>query len=540
VGACSGGCATDAGAVDCEAAGEGCVRKAGEVTCSVEASGTPCSAGADCVEPTPDTTVAPCVATDPATDAPTCPPPVPDPEVEPPEEVTPPDAVAGVARGVVAAAGLPVDGAIVTGTHLPAADGEGPGRWFLTVELRLEGLPSGLVSFIEVVEGGQVLSGHGVLGTLDDLGGYPLLDTRAAIDRANAHLGQGAAPGIAADSGSSRGAAGASDPGAASTAGGTDGGSATDVGGATGGDDPVTTVVDPCGPPEGASDGCGGTTGCGGDGCTAPDGPPDTTTTIPCQVQPDGTELCEAVDPCAVEQPQATTTLPCVPDCPQDLATDDVAVGAPDVVDCMPPIDPVPEPEPMEIVLVDAARSLVPLFATDGSAIYLVPAYRFTAEDGGQVDLPAVADEALTGTASTDTTVPATDVPAPPPEPRPQPCEVLEEGDASGTTHTVQTCAPPDEDPRALGPGEEPAIGVGYYVDVDTECVGGSFVLGDQVWITDDDAPGGWGDDQHEGGTFTLDSPDHGTFVGDAAKTKVGAFRTLPPNEDIFCTPEPR
>ena len=59
---------------------------------------------------------------------------------------------------------------------------------------------------------------------------------------------------------------------------------------------------------------------------------------------------------------------------------------------------------------------------------------------------------------------------------------------------------------------------------------------------TDDEEVAGWADpgERHEGGTFTLDAEDHGTFVGDAAGTLVAEFRTLGPAEDIFCTPEPR
>jgi hypothetical protein len=126
-------------------------------------------------------------------------------------------------------------------------------------------------------------------------------------------------------------------------------------------------------------------------------------------------------------------------------------------------------------------------------------------------------------------------VPQPVPEPEPQPCEVLEEGDASGTTHTVQTCPTPDEDALEIG-------GEGYYVDIDVECAGGSFALGGRIWITDDEDVAGWADpgERHEGGIFTLDAEDHGTFVGDAAGTLVAEFRTLGPAEDIFCSPERR
>ena len=52
----------------------------------------------------------------------------------------------------------------------------------------------------------------------------------------------------------------------------------------------------------------------------------------------------------------------------------------------------------------------------------------------------------------------------------------------------------------------------------------------------------GWADpgERHEGGTFTLDAVDQGTFVGDAAGTLAAEFRPLGPAEDYSCTPEPR
>ena len=100
-------------------------------------------------------------------------------------------------------------------------------------------------------------------------------------------------------------------------------------------------------------------------------------------------------------------------------------------------------------MLVDAEPSLVLLPANDGSGdAYLVPAYRFTAEDGGTVDLPAVADEALDRPDTTETTVPDTVAPEPVPVPEPQPCEVLEEQDASGHHPHGPDLPHPDEDPR--------------------------------------------------------------------------------------------
>jgi hypothetical protein len=107
------------------------------------------------------------------------------------------------------------------------------------------------------------------------------------------------------------------------------------------------------------------------------------------------------------------------------------------------------------------------------------------------------------------------------------------EEDASGTTHTVQP------NPSCTN---ELEIGVEHYVDLDFECGGGTFALGGQVWLSDDPAVQTWAEagERFEGGMFTLDAADHGTFVGDADRTKVAEFRPIGQAEDVFCTPEPR
>ena len=98
---------------------------------------------------------------------------------------------------------------------------------------------------------------------------------------------------------------------------------------------------------------------------------------------------------------------------------------------------------------------------------------------------------------------------------------------ACGTTGSGSTPAP----------GETPVVGVPYYVDVDVECR--AFRLGDQVFMLDEGDTAGWST-PHEGGMFTLDTPDHGTFTGDSAGTKTATFRVPGPAEDIFCSPRPR
>jgi hypothetical protein len=119
-------------------------------------------------------------------------------------------------------------------------------------------------------------------------------------------------------------------------------------------------------------------------------------------------------------------------------------------------------------------------------------------------------------------------------------CEVLTEEDASGSTHTVQSCPPttstvPGTEPRPLEPGEAPAVGVPYHVDVDVAC--GAFELGGEIWTLEQGDLTDWST-PHEGGTFTLDSPDHGTFVGDADGTKRATFATG--IEGDGCQPTPR
>ncbi len=482
------------------------------------------TASARCVGPVPPDDVE-------CTEQDGCMEPVPLPvEPTPPADLPSEGEARAIALDLLAATGLDTDDAVVTV--------DGPyDAWYVTVEPRVDGVPSGLIANVSVGSEGKVTNASGYLSTPERLGDYPVLDTRAAIARANAQLtdgiGYGRDVGVATASGTDTG--------------GTTGG-APDVGTA-----PANAADDPCAPPEGASDGCGGTTG--GDECEAcdpiddqpvstvidcaPDGSgcgtaggtdgPDTTVVPGCKVQPDGSEICEV-------EPGIT--------CPQVAAPADEPVAAPE---CTPPLPdptdppvPLPEPEPLEVVLVDAEPALMLLAAVDGSTdAYLVPAYRFTDADGGRVDLPAVADESLATPPTTDTTVPDTVEPDPVPVPEPQPCEVLEEQDASGTTHTVQPDPACGDEDLAL------ELGVPYYVDVDNQCWNGTFALGGQVWRVDDEWVAEWGasmepGERYEGGMFTLDAPDHGSFVGDAAGTKVAEFRTLGPAEDIFCMPEPR
>ena len=133
-----------------------------------------------------------------------------------------------------------------------------------------------------------------------------------------------------------------------------------------------------------------------GAGATAAATEPAPPTTVPCKVQPDGSEICEfeCVGATIGTGPAtATTTLECpAPPCPQPVPGQAPSVGVPEDVDCPPPDPgvrpiPLPEPRPTEIVLVDAEPSLVLLPATDGSSDALscprLPLHRRGRRHGG-------------------------------------------------------------------------------------------------------------------------------------------------------------
>lgn len=368
------------------------------------------------------------------------------PEPTPAADLPTEDEARQIALDLLASAGMGTDDAIVR------ADGPYE-AWYISVEPRVAGLPSGLYASVSVGPNGEVRDASGFLGDIEKVGDYPLLDTRAAIERANQ---QQVMPMMAATDDL---APAPGEPGTRSSY----GGGAPDSGAAV---DPVCTDEDL------AADRCG-------DQLVDPPA-----TTVPCKVQPDGREICEVPTP-PVPEPA-----------------------------------PVPEPEPFEVVLVDVEPALALLGANDGSTdAYLLPAYRFTAEDGSTVDLPAVADEALAPTPEP----PATDPPITPIYP--QQCDLLIEEDGAGSTHTVQPspdCVSPD--PIELPTGEQPAVGVGYYVDVqvlDGHCTWISAEVGGRWWWAEM-PPGSLSEwsTPTEGGTFTLLDADTAQFVGDAARTK--------------------
>ncbi|MBL8777752.1 MAG: hypothetical protein JNK12_17555 [Acidimicrobiales bacterium] len=104
---------------------------------------------------------------------------------------------------------------------------------------------------------------------------------------------------------------------------------------------------------------------------------------------------------------------------------------------------------------------------------------------------------------------------------------------------TTTSVGPVTEAPMTTTSIASLAAGVGYYVDVDLDCL--AFELSG-IWVLVDGDPRSWqpADERFEGGTFTLDSLSTGTFVGDFAETKVATFRLLAGDETPNCVPVPR
>ncbi len=380
------------------------------------------------------------------------PPPIVPPPIEPPPAADLPSEgeARQIALDLLTATGTVVEGAKVTV--------DGPyDAWYVNVEMVLDGVPvSGGVSSVTVGPKGLVMGASGTFGVAEQVGDYPLIDTRAAIDRLNEQQS------YLIDSAPPLGA-----PGTASSGGGV----ATASGSAS-------ESVSSC-----AADSATGTTRC--DDVVVGDAPPPV----------------ECLQPVPTDPASPTST-----DCGPDVC---VYSEGPVTTVAVPACDPGPAPEPVTITLTGAERVLVLMPASDGSSdAYLVPGYRFSNDDGAMAEIAAVADDSLAPT----TTVPST---VEPPSPSVTDCPTVVD-DGSGTDQPGPACAPPTE-PVTL------EIGVGYYVDVDVECA--AFTLGDQVWRHDVGGLAGWSL-PHEGGTFTLDAPDHGTFVGDASGTKTATFVT--------------
>lgn len=205
-----------------------------------------------------------------------------------------------------------------------------------------------------------------------------------------------------------------------------------------------------------------------------------------CVTSSDGRESCTqtSVPPCPVTD-LPTTTAVADPDAPvaSNGATEPAIGPSATFPSCGPVPMPVDPPEPIEVVLTDAEVNLVLLPSSDGSGDgYLVPGYRFTDEDGGTVDQPAIADDALEPIDVDPQPAPYPGAPCAQPEPGPDgavadicldpggppttPTDPSEWKDPAGPSGSGQTGSspgspgtspggPPDEPVMSIPPGEE-------------------------------------------------------------------------------------
>jgi hypothetical protein len=102
------------------------------------------------------------------------------------------------------------------------------------------------------------------------------------------------------------------------------------------------------------------------------------------------------------------------------------------------PVEPMPEPEPIIVTLVDVQADVWWAWDVDGS-VWLLPAYRFIDTDGGWHTVPAVADEFLIQVE------PPILIDEPMPEPLPVP-EPVEPGDDPGQDPGVPIESMPPEE----------------------------------------------------------------------------------------------
>lgn len=108
-----------------------------------------------------------------------CAEPSPMPEPERPAGLPTQAEAEGIVRAVAKAAGLDLTNARVTSY-------DNTTTWAVNIELALDGTPvPGWSVYGTVMEGGQILDAGGAIGSLEQVGDYPLDTTRVAIDRLN-------------------------------------------------------------------------------------------------------------------------------------------------------------------------------------------------------------------------------------------------------------------------------------------------------------------------------------------------------------------
>jgi hypothetical protein len=246
-----------------------------------------------------------------------------------------------IARQLLTDAGMDLGGARVTTSDATT-------QWLVTVEPRVGGLPSpGTTASVGVGPGGRVESAFGHVGRAEELGDYQMLDTQRAIDRLNDGGGGGMPVPLPLPA-----------------------------------DDAIT------GEASGSATAGGATAPCPG-GQPCPDGEAG-----PGERPP--TSWPATPDPTARWRPPTTV----VESAPGEPASGDPAGTGGEPQQAEPPLPgeppPVPPIEPSEVVVTDAELVLVAVPSWDGTGTYLVPGYRFTADDGSEPQIPAVVDEALT------------------------------------------------------------------------------------------------------------------------------------------------
>ena len=239
------------------------------------------------------------------------------------------DEAESIAVDLLGAVGADTDDAKVTVE-------DGITEWFVTVEPRIGGLPApGLSMYVGVGSEGTITMASGYLADPEELGDYPLLDTTKALERLNEQFS---------------GVMTAVDPAAADVA----------VGAAEPAVDPATPATEP------------------GIITTEPVPPPrDRGEDLPVLTEPLETALPPdtAVPETTIVEPRdPATTIP-----------DEPGLPAPS-----PTTPPVPAPPKVEVT--DAELVLLTEVAWDGSGTYLVPGYRFTAEDQSSPVVTAVVD----------------------------------------------------------------------------------------------------------------------------------------------------
>ncbi|HEY8546493.1 MAG TPA: hypothetical protein VIL36_15645 [Acidimicrobiales bacterium] len=275
--------------------------------------------------------------------------PVPLPEPMPVEPYEPPvrpddlpseDEARSIALDLLEATGVDTDDAAVT------VD-DGITEWFVTVEPRLHGLPApGLAMYVGVGGEGAITMASGYLADPVELGEYPLLDTTAALERLNEQYA-GVRPLVAASDGDTAVARDAADAGAGS------------------GDEP----------------------GMAADSAVTIE--PGEVTTEPVIPRDPGEDLPVLTVPVETALPPDTVVPPTVEVAPPPTEPATTVPGEPGPTEPAPS----PDPAPTRVAVTDAELVLLMEFAWDGSGAYLVPGYRFTAEDVSSPVVTAVVDE---------------------------------------------------------------------------------------------------------------------------------------------------